>query len=83
MADLVIELPSVDEGELHHSRILLLLVQQEVDRDHLSSSNSRVRDNRGSQIALRLMDLLLGRVEAEAVVGAPLILEAHRVVFLS
>ena len=82
MADLVIELPSVDEGELHHSRILLLLVQQEVDKDHLSSS-SRVRDNRGSQIALRLRDLLLGRVEAEVVVGAPLTPKAHRAEFLS
>ena len=81
MVGKVTELFIVARAELHLSRVLLLLSQREVGRGHLSSS--RLRDNKESQIALRLRDLLLGRVEAEVVVGAPLIPEAHRVVFLS
>ena len=72
---------TADRAELHRSRVLLLLVQREVGRGHLSSS--RFRDSRGSQIVLRLRDLHLGRVEAEVVVGAPLTPEAHRAEFLS
>ena len=67
---------TADRAELHRSRVLLLLVQREVGRDHLSSRS--LKDSRGSQIALRLRDLLLGRVEAEVVVGVPLTPEAHR-----
>ena len=80
MVDRAIEPFTAARAELHHSRVLLLPVYQEGGRDHPSS---RLRDSRGSQTALRLRDLLLGRVEAEAVVEAPLIPEGHRVVFLS
>ena len=81
MAHPVTELSSVDGVQLHHSRVLLLLVQQGVGRGHLNSS--RHRDNKESQIVLPLRDLLLGRVEAEVVVGVPLTLEERRVECLS
>ena len=58
MADQVIGPYSADRVKLRLSRVLLLLVQREVDSDHLSSS--RYKDSRESQIILPLRDLLPG-----------------------
>ena len=81
MVDRVTGLFTADRVELHHCRVLLLLVQREVGRGHLNNSSLRV--SRESQITLGLRDLFLGRVEAEVVVGAPLTLEGHRAEFSS
>ena len=81
MVDEVTELFSADGAEHHRSRVLLLLVQREVDRGHLS--RNRLRDSRESQIVRWLRDLLRGRVEVEVVVGAPLTPEVHKAEFLS